>query len=58
MKIINGIIVYGEPVDEGALEQIKNCQINIDYSLLNEIMGRVSKEVPASRRQELMEDLI
>ena len=34
MKIINGIIVYGEPVDEGALEQIKNCQKEASFCAL------------------------
>lgn len=26
MKIINDIVIYGEPINEGALEQIQNCQ--------------------------------
>lgn len=34
MKILNNIIIYGEPVDEGALEQIKNCQKDAAYCAL------------------------
>jgi tRNA-splicing ligase RtcB (3'-phosphate/5'-hydroxy nucleic acid ligase) len=26
MQIIDGIVIYGEPIDQGALDQIKNCQ--------------------------------
>lgn len=34
MRIINNIIIFGEPVDEGALEQIKNCQKDAAYCAL------------------------
>ena len=34
MKILNNIIIYGEPIDEGALEQIKNCQKDAAFCAL------------------------
>lgn len=34
MKNFNGIIIYGEPIDEGALEQIQNCQKDADFCAL------------------------
>lgn len=34
MKALNNIIIYGEPVDEGALEQIRNCQKDAVYCAL------------------------
>ena len=34
MKLIDGIPVWGDPVDEGALEQIKRCAKTADYVAL------------------------
>ena len=31
MKIIDGIPVWGDPVDDGALRQIKNCAKTADH---------------------------
>lgn len=34
MKVIDGIPVFGEPIDEGALSQIKTCARSADYVAL------------------------
>ncbi len=34
MRIIDDIVIYGEPIDEGALRQIKNCQRDACFSAL------------------------
>ena len=34
MQLIDGIPVWGSPVDEGALRQIKNCARTADHAAL------------------------
>lgn len=34
MKIIDGVVVFGDPIDEQAVEQIKNCGVNASGTVL------------------------